>query len=101
MALALGLTPQAFQLLLPDDGHHREWGRRIGPPPAERCVEAHTEQRDYGETGAERGLIASASSATLPRAHATWRLARAGTGMTSTERLRITRAPQAAFGCSR
>jgi hypothetical protein len=62
MALALGLTPQAFQLLLPDDGHHREWGRRIGPPPAERCVEAHTEQRDYGEMAQSEVCIASALS---------------------------------------
>ena len=41
VALALGLAPQAFYPFLPDDGHHRQRGSGIGPPPAERRIKPH------------------------------------------------------------
>src|SRR4051794_27391677 len=53
MALALGLVAQAFYSFLPDDGHHRQRGCRIRPPPAERRVESYPCQRDHRQVRAE------------------------------------------------
>ena len=101
VALAFGLSMKAFHPFLPDDGHHGERGDGIGPPPAEGRVEPYTGEGNHREIGAERGLRRIGLEAPLPRAWATRRLARARTGMTTTERARITTPDRLRSGCSR
>lgn len=93
--------PHPLQSLAGDDRHHAERGDGVGPPPAEGRVEPYTGEGNHREIGAERGLRRIGLEAPLPRAWATRRLARARTGMTTTERARITTPDRLRSGCSR
>ena len=39
-----------------NDGSHAKCGERIGPPPAERCVEQKAAEEDCGKISANVGL---------------------------------------------
>src|ERR1039458_6764913 len=53
VAAAAGFAAQGVDAFLADDGHHRECGQRVRPPPSEKRVEQQSAQYDGGEVHAE------------------------------------------------